>query len=82
MGEDIVLAVVLLLAAFSYAFLVRALIAAPGQTATLAEALVDNRKGTLSPILYALAVVVGAAIAAVVLLMQKWFVKGLVDTEK
>jgi uncharacterized membrane protein len=50
--------VVLILAAFSYAFLVRALIAAPGQTSTLAEALADNRKGTLSPIIYAIAVAV------------------------
>lgn len=50
--------VVLILAAFSYAFLTRALIAAPGQTPTLAEALADNRKGILSPIIYGIAVVV------------------------
>jgi uncharacterized membrane protein len=50
--------VILIMAAFSYAFLVRALIAAPGQSHTLAEALEDNRKGTISPILYAIAVVV------------------------
>jgi uncharacterized membrane protein len=50
--------VVLIMAALSYAFLVRALIAAPGQTHTLAEALADNRKGVLSPIIYGIAVVV------------------------
>jgi len=50
--------VVLIMAAFSYALLVRALIAAPGQTHTLAEALEDNRKGVISPIIYGIAVVV------------------------
>ena len=50
--------IVLILAAFSYAFLVRALIAAPGQAPTLSEALQGNRKGTISPILYGVAVVV------------------------
>jgi uncharacterized membrane protein len=50
--------IVLILAAFSYLWLVRALIAAPGQSPTLAEALADNRKGTLTPILFGIAVVV------------------------
>jgi len=45
-----------ILAAFSYGFLVRALIAAPGQTPTLAEALANDVKGRISPLLYALAI--------------------------
>lgn len=48
--------VVLVLPALSYTLLVRALIAAPGQSPTLAEALADNRKGILSIALYAIAV--------------------------
>jgi len=48
--------VICILAAFSYGFLVRALIAAPGQTSTLAEALGDDFKGRISPLLYALAI--------------------------
>ena len=47
---------VLLLAAFSYGFLVTALRAAPGQTATLAEALENDVKGRLSPVIYAVAI--------------------------
>lgn len=47
---------ILLLAAFSYGFLVRALLAAPGQPDTLATALGDNTKGRLSPVIYALAI--------------------------
>ena len=48
--------VICILAAFSYGFLVRALIAAPGQTTTLAEALGDDFKGRISPLLYAIAI--------------------------
>jgi uncharacterized membrane protein len=50
--------VVLILAAFSYAFLVSALLRAPGQNPTLSEALADNSKGIISPIVYAVAVAV------------------------
>jgi len=48
--------VICILAAFSYGFLVRALIAAPGQTSTLAEAIGDDFKGRISPVLYGLAI--------------------------
>jgi uncharacterized membrane protein len=47
---------ILIMAAFSYGFLVRALMAAPGQTTTLAEALGDDFKGRISPMLYAVAI--------------------------
>src|SRR6185503_18982930 len=40
--------VVLILPAFSYFLLVQALLASPGQSSTLAEALGDNRKGQIS----------------------------------
>jgi len=45
-----------ILAAFSYGFLVRALMAAPGQSSTLAEALGDDVKGRISPVLYGVAI--------------------------
>jgi uncharacterized membrane protein len=48
--------VVLLMAAFSYYFLVRALIAAPGQTDTIARAIERDVKGRISPLLYAIAI--------------------------
>ena len=48
--------VILLAAAFAYGFLVRTLIAAPGQSDTLATALGDNFKGRISPLIYALAI--------------------------
>jgi len=48
--------VVLLACAFSYGFLVTALMRAPGQTATLAEALVNDLKGRISPYIYAAAI--------------------------
>jgi uncharacterized membrane protein len=48
--------VICILAAFSYGFLVRALMAAPGQTSTLAEALGDDFKGRVSPVLYGVAI--------------------------
>jgi len=47
---------ILIMAAFAYFFLVRALMAAPGQTPTLAEALGSDLKGRISPVLYALAI--------------------------
>jgi uncharacterized membrane protein len=47
---------ILIMAAFSYGLLVNALIAAPGQTTTLSEALGDNFKGRISPLLYAVAI--------------------------
>ena len=48
--------IVLILAAFSYTFLVQALLRVPGQNPRLAEALADNRKGIISPIIYGNAV--------------------------
>ena len=48
--------VILIMAAFSYGFLVRALMAAPGQTSTLAEALGGDFKGRISPMLYLVAI--------------------------
>lgn len=48
--------VILLACAFSYGWLVQALLKAPGQTDTLATALGDNFKGRISPIFYALAI--------------------------
>jgi uncharacterized membrane protein len=43
---------VLILPAFSYFLLVRALLASPGQSATLGDALADNRKGQFSLFAY------------------------------
>jgi TMEM175 potassium channel family protein len=48
--------VVLLMAAFAYFLLVRALIAAPGQTETLAAAIEGDAKGRISPVIYAAAI--------------------------
>jgi uncharacterized membrane protein len=48
--------VILLSAAFSYGFLVRTLLVAPGQTDTLATALANDLKGWISPLIYALAI--------------------------
>ena len=48
--------VVLLMTAFAYYFLVRALIAAPGQTETLAAAIEGDVKGKISPVIYAVAI--------------------------
>ena len=48
--------VILIAAAFSYGILVRALIAAPGQTSTLAEAIGNDVKGRVSPLFYAVAI--------------------------
>jgi len=48
--------VVLIMAAFSYFFLVRALIAAPGQTDTIAKAIESDVKGRISPLCYLIAI--------------------------
>ena len=48
--------VILLMAAFAYFFLVRALIAAPGQSDTIATVLAEDRKGRISPVIYAAAI--------------------------
>jgi uncharacterized membrane protein len=47
--------VVLILPAFSFMLVVRALMAAPGQSATVAEALGDNLKAQVSLLLYLIA---------------------------
>jgi TMEM175 potassium channel family protein len=47
---------VLLMASFAYYFLVRALIAVPGQNETLAAAIAGDRKGKLSVVIYAAAI--------------------------
>ena len=56
---------ILLSAAMSYGWLVRSLLAAPGQTDTLAVAMADNFKGRISPLFYAIAIPV-AFVAPVV----------------
>src|SRR5215212_1762480 len=48
--------VVLIMAAFSYYWLVRTLIHAPGQAATIAEVMATDRKGIASPFFYAIAI--------------------------
>jgi uncharacterized membrane protein len=50
--------VVLILPSLSYAMLIWALLAAPGQSATLAAALADSTKGKLSSALYLVAMAV------------------------
>jgi uncharacterized membrane protein len=67
---------ILIAAAFSYGFLVRALIAAPGQTSTLAEALGDDFKGRISPMLYAVAIPI-SFFAPLVALGIYWFVAAI-----
>ena len=56
--------VVLLLAAISYYFLVRTLIAAPGQTGTIAEVMANDRKGKASPYFYVAAIVLAWIVPA------------------
>ena len=56
--------VILIMAAISYFFLVRALIAAPGQTETLGAALANDRKGRASPLFYAIAIVIAPFLPA------------------
>ena len=48
--------VVLLMAAFAYYFLVRALIGTPGQNEVIAAAIATDVKGKISPLIYALAI--------------------------
>jgi uncharacterized membrane protein len=48
--------VILLMAAFAYFFLIRALISAPGQSDTIAAAVAGDRKGKVSPVIYAAAI--------------------------
>jgi uncharacterized membrane protein len=48
--------VILLMCAVAYFFLVRALIAVPGQAETLATALAGDFKGRISPAIYAAAI--------------------------
>jgi uncharacterized membrane protein len=57
--------VVLILAAISYYFLVRTLIAAPGQAPTIADVMANDRKGKASPYLYALAIALAWIVPAV-----------------
>ena len=71
--------IVLLLPAFSYFLLVRALLATPGQSSTLAEALSDNRKGQLSLFAYLLALAISlflpwVAVAIDVFVAATWIV--------
>jgi len=72
MGENLfapipvaVYGVILIMAAVAYFFLVRALIAAPGQAETLAEAIGNDRKGKVSPLFYGIAIPI-ALVAPVV----------------
>ena len=67
---------VLLSAAFSYGFLVQALRAAPGQTDTLATALGNDRKGWISPLIYAIAVPI-SFIAPLLSFGLYWFVAAM-----
>ena len=57
--------VVMLLAALAYYVLIRALIAAPGQTPALATAIGRDVKGKISPALYAIAIPVSLVAPAV-----------------
>ena len=72
----VIYGLILLMAAFSYGFLVRALRAAPGQTDTLATALENDRKGWISPVIYAAAVPI-AFIAPLVSFGLYWFVAAM-----
>lgn len=67
---------ILLMAAFAYGFLVQALRAAPGQTDTLATALGNDRKGRISPVIYALAIPI-AFVAPLLSLALYWFVAAM-----
>jgi uncharacterized membrane protein len=71
--------VVLILAAVSYFLLVRALIAAPGQTRDLAEAIGQDSKGRASPIFYVAAIVIAPfapaiSVALYILVAAIWIV--------
>ena len=70
---------VLILAAISYYFLVRTLIAAPGQSPTIAEVMARDRKGLISPFIYAVAIALSpfapaASVALYILVAAIWIV--------
>jgi uncharacterized membrane protein len=67
---------ILLMAAFAYGFLVQSLRAAPGQTDTLAVALGNDRKGRISPVIYAVAIPI-AFVAPLVSFALYWFVAAM-----
>jgi uncharacterized membrane protein len=74
-----VFGVLLLAAAIAFFILVRALIACPGQSDILAIAIGDDRKGKVSPLIYAIAVPVAlvaplVAFALYVAVAAIWFV--------
>ena len=68
--------VVLIMAAFSYYLLVRALIAAPGQTDTIARAIETDVKGRISPLMYLIAIPI-ALVAPLVSFAIFVFVAGM-----
>jgi uncharacterized membrane protein len=55
----------LIMAAFSYYYLVRALIRAPGQASTIREVMDNDRKGKASPFFYAIAIALSPFVPAV-----------------
>lgn len=57
--------IVLIVPSFSFLLLIRALVASPGQSETLAVALGNNRKGQLSMLLYRIALAVSLFIPVV-----------------
>ena len=61
--------VVLIMAAFSYYFLVRALIRAPGQASTIREVMDNDRKGKASPFFYATAILLSPFVPAASVLL-------------
>ncbi|HJP90214.1 MAG TPA: TMEM175 family protein [Candidatus Limnocylindrales bacterium] len=71
--------VVLIMAAFSYYFLVRTLIHAPGQASTIREVMDNDRKGKASPLFYAIAIALSpfapaASVALYILVAAIWIV--------
>jgi uncharacterized membrane protein len=68
--------IILLMAAFAYGFLVQALRRAPGQTDTLASALGNDRKGWISPLIYAVGIPI-ALIAPLVSFALYWLVAAM-----
>jgi uncharacterized membrane protein len=68
--------IILLMAAFAYGFLVQALRRAPGQTDTLATALGNDRKGWISPLIYAVGIPI-ALIAPLVSFALYWLVAAM-----
>jgi uncharacterized membrane protein len=74
--------VVLLAAALAYYLLVRALIAREGSDSLLAQAVGNDRKGKISPLLYAIAIPIAlvapwVSFAIYVLMAMIWFVPDL-----